>query len=102
MDCAILYKDSFTDKLEWIEESKNMKGDPLELEVFGIDGRMSMLGYYGLDQLRQGFLDDSMSDDYNRSSASRLPVLISTDCTKIFGPEIQTLGPDSFQSKEPF
>ena len=58
MDCAILYKDSFTDKLEWIEESKNMKGDPLELEVFGIDGRMSMLGYYGLDQLRQGFTDD--------------------------------------------
>ena len=59
MDCAILYKDSFTDKLEWIEESKNMKGDPLELEVFGIDGRMSMLGYYGLDQLRQGLTDDS-------------------------------------------
>jgi len=52
MDCAILYRDSFTDQLEWLEESRKMKGDPLELEVFGIDGRMSMLGYYGLDQLR--------------------------------------------------
>ena len=60
MDCAILYKDHFTDKLEWIEESRKMKlSDPKELEVFGIDGRMSQLGYYGLDQLRQGFKDDS-------------------------------------------
>ena len=57
MDCAILYRDSFTDQLEWLEESRKMKGDPLELEVFGIDGRMSMLGYYGLDQLRQGSTD---------------------------------------------
>ena len=60
MDCALLYKDHFTDKLEWIEESRKMKlSDPKELEVFGIDGRMSQLGYYGLDQLRQGFTDDS-------------------------------------------
>ena len=60
MDCALLYNDQFTDKLEWIEESRKMKlQDPKEIEVFGIDGRMSQLGYYGLDQLRQGFTDDS-------------------------------------------
>jgi len=60
MDCALLYNDQFTDKLEWIEESRKMKlQDPKEIEVFGIDGRMSQLGYYGLDQLRQGFMDNS-------------------------------------------
>jgi len=53
MDCAILYNDQFTNKLEWIEESRKMKlQDTKELEVIGIDGRMSKLGYYGLDQLR--------------------------------------------------
>ena len=63
MDCALLYNDQFTDKLEWIEESRKMKlEDPKELEVFGIDGRMSLLGYYGLDQLRQGSTEFGSND----------------------------------------
>ena len=79
MDCALLYNDQFTDKLEWIEESRKMKlQDPKEIEVFGIDGRMSQLGYYGLDQLRQGFMDHvgrilkhpSETDDFHYEQGS--------------------------------
>ena len=72
MDCALLYNDQFTDKLEWIEESRKMKlQDPKEIEVFGIDGRMSQLGYYGLDQLRQGFMDDSTLVEFSNIPQKR-------------------------------